>query len=408
MCNKIRKSGILPILFGLMTTFFLACSEEDRLTYLNQNASAPAVIDIKTVQIENYAGMSVLRYQLPKDDYLMSVKAVYESAPGMVREVRVSRYTDSLLLVGFGQAGDYPVQLYSVGKNGKSSDAVTVTVSPKASPIYDAFESLNVKNVFGGVRGTFENPDKANITAVLSADTTHTGNPIWLRSFVLGNAKSSFNYLGLESEETEFYVYLKDRWGNRTDTKTFTLTPLFEEELDKDFWKKYDLLPSDVFDHLEYYRFEMIWDKKNIPDNNFWVSQIFTKPVTSTIDLGQRVSLSRLVLYHAAGYAYVGVPQKFELWVSDVDKPEDDLLGGDWQLIAELEHPVPENRTAEDKERVVFEGEVFFIEETDEIPNPYVPFRYLRIRSLEFIDDGGALTWRYYLGEIDLFGQVVK
>jgi len=245
----------------------------------------------------------------------------------------------------------------------------------------------------------------------LSADTTHTGNPIWLRSFILESKNPVFYYLGLKNEETEFSVYLKDRWGNRTDAKIFTRTPMFEEELDKNLWRKYTL-PSDKFDHYEHFRFEMLWDKMNSPDNHFWLSLRVLLPVTFTIDLGQSVKLSRFVMYHAYNEPYTTyrVPKKMELWVSDLYAPGDDLFGGDWQLIARLESTTfsgQETATDEDKLRAIWEGENMFIEPTDEIADPYVSFRFLRIRVLQMWDKD-VTDPHICIGEIDHFGQAIK
>ena len=407
---KKSKSGILPILFGLMVTFFLACSEDERLTYIDKNAPAPATVDASTVLVENFAGGSMLRYKLPKDENLLSVKAVYETAPGVVRETEASRYTDSLVLRGYGQAGKYSVRLYSIGKNDKVSEPATITVSPLASPIYDAFETLDLNGMFGGVLGKLDNPDKATITAVLSADNTHNGNFTLLRSYVLGNAKSSFAYLGLPNKEAEFSVYLKDRWGNRTDTKTFTLTPLFEQEIEKP-WKAYNL-PSDRTTPAEpSYLFEYLWDNRNASWIYWWATIIFPLPLTFTIDLGEHVVLSRIVLHHPYDLPWFAqyTPKFYELWVSDLDAPGDDLFGGDWTHIATMESVIPsgkETPTKEDNDYAIYDGENMFILPTDEIQDPYVPCKYLRFRILKVWDQNRTET-TVAIGELDLFGKVL-
>ena len=408
---KKSKSGILPVIIGLMATFFFACSEEERLIYIDKNAPAPATIDADSIKVENYAGGAILRYQLPNDDNLLSVKAVYETAPGVVREAKASRYADSLRLEGYARAGVYPVQLYSVGKNGKESAAVQVNVSPLSSPIYDAFETLDLNGMFGGVRGKFKNPDNALMSLVLSGDTTHTGNQTYLRTFVRAGREPSFEFLGKMREmETEFSVYLKDRWGNRTDARTFTCIPFLEDEFDKGLWRKYDL-PSDNTVHYTTYRFETLWDGKNSDWLYFYVgASIIPLPTTWTIDLGQRVRLGRMVIYQAYNFPYnpSSAPKKIELWVSDSNRPGDDLEGGDWQLIARLESILPSGQevaTADDKSQGIYDGENMFIEPTEEIPNPYIPFRFLRIRTMK-VYDLYRESANICLGEIDLFGSI--
>src|SRR3546814_11389344 len=45
--------------------------------------------------------------------------------------------------------------------------------------------------------------------------------------------RGDFSTRGLPSEETEFGVYIRDRWGNLSDTLLVTLKPLFEILLDR-------------------------------------------------------------------------------------------------------------------------------------------------------------------------------
>ena len=105
-----------------------ACAEEERITYYDPDAPAPVALDRNTVSVTDLPGKSVIKYRLPDDENLLYVKAVYESAPGVVREAKASLFVDTLVVEGFGAEGDHSVQLFCMGKNEKPSDAVKITV----------------------------------------------------------------------------------------------------------------------------------------------------------------------------------------------------------------------------------------------------------------------------------------
>ena len=153
-----------------------------------------------------------------------------------------------------------------------------------------------------------------------------------------------------------------------------------------------------------------LWDKRNLTWYYWWASMHnLPLPISFTINLGQRVVLSRFVLHHPYNlpWNWPGLPKFYELWVSDLDKPGDDLFGGDWTRIAQMESVIPsgqETPTADDNNYAVFDGENMFIEPTDEIPNPYIPCKFLRVRILN-VWELNLPSASIIIGEIDLYGQ---
>jgi len=401
---------------GIILLFCVGCKEEERFFYFDKDAPAPAMVDKEAITVYDFAGYSVIRFLAPDDNNLMCIRAEYESSPGVVREVKASRYTDTLAIEGFGVAGDYAVKLYSVGKNSKESNPVEITVSPLTPPIIEAFPSLDLVQTFGGVQGSFYNAHGSYLTAILMADTAQTGNPEWLQSFVIKDRNARFAFLGLDSITTDFSVYLKDRWGNKSDTKYFTLKPLFEKEIEKSKWRRY-ALPSDYYNPLENnesrYRFENAWD--GITETQWgdvFCTTVGPYPMIFTIDLGQTVSISRFKFWHWRGYEFTGAHnlKVFECWGSNVQLPGDDLFGGDWTLLAICRSHKPsgdDNLTVTAEDRAYGrEGENHFFRVTDEIPNPHIPIRYFRIRVLEnwFGAIPGA-TGQTVIPEMTLYGQ---
>jgi hypothetical protein len=392
----------------------MACEEDKKLIYYDGSAAAPAVIDVNTVTVENFAGKSVLRYKIPVDDNLLYVRAEYESAPGVGRQTKSSRFTDSLAIEGFAVAGDYEVKLFSVGKNEKESEPVTVTVSPLTPPVVEAFPSLDIIATFGGIEGNFSNLSGQPLKVVLMIDST--GNePEFMQSFMIDNPSAKFSVRGLPAKPMRFFAYMMDRWGNKTDTKTYTLTPMFEEALDKTLWREFKL-PSDFQNTLENnypgYRFTGIFDdvicQWNGWANNF-IPDIHSLPSTFTIDLGVEARLSRINMVPWWAWLYAGHPRAFEIYGTASRNPGDDLNGGDWTLIGKFDSWKPSGDdplvvTDDDVNYTWPGGENFDIKASDEQSNPYFPVRMVRFKILKTWGDGNS----YSIDELFIWGEIIK
>ncbi|MDR1223026.1 MAG: DUF4959 domain-containing protein [Tannerella sp.] len=409
MSNKIIKYLTFFLLLA-----FVACKEDEKLVYYDKDAPAPAVIDAGTVTVENFAGKSVLRYNIPVDDNLLYVKAEYESAPGVGRQAKSSRFTDTLAIEGFAAAGNYEVKLFSVGKNEKESEPVTVTVSPLTPPVIDAYPSLDIIATFGGIEGKFSNLSGQPLKVILMMDSTGNG-PEFMQSFMIDNPDAKFSIRGLPSKSLQFFAYMMDRWGNKTDTKTFTLTPMFEEALDKTLWKEFKL-PSDFQNTYENnypgYVFRNIfggticpwngWDQVFIPNNN-------SLPSTFTIDLGVEAQLSRFNLVPWWWFLYKDHARTFEVYGTASRNPGDDLTGGDWTLIGKFESWKPSGDdplvvTSDDQNYAWPGGESFDVKSSEEQPNPYFPVRMVRFRILSTWSGG----FMYSIDELSIWGEIIK
>jgi hypothetical protein len=407
---------IFSVIFILGCLLAVSCKEDLQNDHLDSNAPAPASINRNDITHKNLAGGAVIRYKLPKDENLLYVQAEYETAPGIVREVKASRYADSLMVEGFGSAGTYNVNLYTVGKNEKKSEPVVYQISPEPAPVEAAFETLTLVTTFGGVRGNFQNDAGTPLTVVLSADTTGTGIFTQLRAYTLSDQKASFVYLDMDSIITTFRVYLKDRWGNRTEYREFVIQPMFEELVPKNTWEKWTM-PSDFDTPAESettYGAANLWDGiSNLPNSNILATSNAgpSFPYTITIRLGTTVMISRIQMHHRMNYEFTGkTPRKIEFWGSDSDSPGDDLLlSGDWFCLGRFESKIPSSSAspnAEDKTYANGEGERFLLEPTDDTPDAYRSVKYIRLRPLEVWD--GSLAGQIIIAEIDLYGQLTN
>ena len=168
MKNKIINFISFPLwklrrLFLLMLVVFAGCKEEGRIDFIDSSAPAPA--QVTGVEIRNTPGGAVVKYNVPKDENMLYVQAIYEIRPGVMLETKSSYYKDSLVLEGFGDTQTYDVKLFSVGKNEKASEPLSIQVTPLTPPVLLATKLM--QETFGGISVKIENPEKANLAIVL-------------------------------------------------------------------------------------------------------------------------------------------------------------------------------------------------------------------------------------------------
>lgn len=381
----------------IMTFFWSGCSKEGRLDFVDANAPAPAQItDLKAAPT---AGGAVLTYKLPSDPNLGYVKAVYEIQPGVFREAKSSRYTDTLKLVGFGDTLSHEVKVYSVGTNEKASASVSISINPKTPAVKTVFTTIVFSATFGGVNVAFQNPTNSDLAIVVMRDST--GNNTWapVTTFYTAAIASNFSARGFDSIPQKFAVYIRDRWNNKSDTLIKMLTPKFEASITKDTWSAL-VLPTDQTAIAEpQYNIEQMW---NGSTNGIYASSnVSSLPQWFTIDLGKKVLMSRFKMFmEGYNHCYTGSGvKKFELWGSN--SPDTDGGWTQWQLLGTFNTLKPSGlplgqRTAEDINYANFLGCDYNFD------NQPPAVRYIRWKTLETYSSPGQVV----IAEISLWGQV--
>jgi hypothetical protein len=364
----------------------------------------------------------VIRYKVPNDKNLLGVKVVY-TRNGEVCESKASKYVDSLVVEGFGSSAQQEVQLYSVGVNEKLSESVPVQIKPLTPPVRTV--TFDVEDSFGGVVLSLDkNYSNANLAIVLLFDTLFTsgGQRQWLQlqTFHTESATRKFSRRGLDPKPIDFAVYVRDRWGNMSDTIYRTLTPLLEERLPTDKFRN-AALPSDFFSPAEGnngYRVEHLWDGNESSKGSFYAST-FGAPMPQwvTIALGYKMSISRIQKRPRDAYElYSGSgPRTFELWGSNDPNP-DGSWDDSWHLLGEFEQFKPsgygEGRevgpiTDEDRDYWYNKTE-FELIPTDKAPDPYMAVSYLRIKFTSSYTTYGteATKGQIIVAEFTFWGQL--
>ena len=389
-----------------MTLWVLAClvyscKEEERNGFFD--AAAPPPAQVAEVQVRERPGGALLTYRIPPDPNFAYAKAVYEIQPGVYREAKASRYTDTLALVGYGDTLMHEVKLYSVGKNEKESTPLTLQVKPLRSPVQSVFENITLQATFGGVLVSIQNATKASLAIELMVETP--GKDTWtsVNTFYTASPEAKFAARGFDVTERKFAVYLRDRWSNKSDTLIQVLTPRFETAIPKDTWKPL-VLPTDQTAVVSGYSLLYLWDERWATlggGQSYASANASTLPQWFTIDLGKKVMISRFKQHQAAtSHLYVGSAVKtFELWGSN--SPDPDGGWSQWEKLGTFTSFKPSGLplgqvSAEDKEYGNFLGEDFIF---DVAPPAY---RYIRWKTLETYSSTGQVV----ISEISLWGEI--
>ncbi|WP_106831831.1 DUF4959 domain-containing protein [Parabacteroides pacaensis] len=401
------------IIFTLTLASLLSlegCKEEGRVDILNMHAPAPE--PLSEVSVTPTHGGAILKYQIPKDENLLCVKAVYEIKPGRINETKGSIYVDSLVLKGFGTANTTQVRVYTVGRNGKESTPLLVDVTPLAPIVTEVFSSFKIKAAIGGVKIHYKNEAGENLTYVLIRQNPVTKQWETLKKFYSNLKEGQLLQRGMKSKETNVGVYVTDRWGNSSDTVTQILTPVYEKEIPKPFAHR-EIAGDNWIPGAPNFGIENLWDGRWDIDAQFIyaTAKNIPLPQSFTIDLKHLVEITRVVEHQRPKYAYLDTSVKeFELFGTAVEMPNGDTNHPDWIKLGRFSSYQPSgmtgNPTPEDFQYGNVEGESFeFLDENGD-PKPTPPIRYLRWRTYETWN-GATEMGEVLIAELDIYGKIV-
>lgn len=396
------KRTLINILCVSFVLFF-SCKEENLLKpYGGDEKGTPE--PVSNVEVENIPGGAILRYDLPKDPDLLSVKAVYIATNGKEQSVSASAYVDSLKISGLGNTNDYKVELFTVNHMEKISTPVEVTITPQKPPVQMVFESLDYFIDFGGFVVSFDNQTKSDIAIyILRKDST--GKEMeYYDAMYTSVQQGTFPVRGLPDKENEFGIYVRDRYDNMSDTILFTGTPIREDQLDKSLFKDMQVA-GDV--KWNYYNGSPTYAWDDVVSNGNFAHTDFPMefPHRFTMDLGVNVKLSRFRFWQRPGddvlYQH-GAPKHYKVY-GRAEKPEagstSDPLDG-WTLLMECNSVKPSDlplgqNSSEDQEFAA-KGEEF------SFPRDIPKVRYLRFEMLESWSGMKCST----IGELAFWGEI--
>jgi hypothetical protein len=389
MLKKMKK-----IIYLLLIVVLVQSCKQERIDTLLQDGTAPGAVSNATV--ENLSGAARITYKLPADKDVLYVKAVYTSKQGAVRDFQTSYYNNNLLVEGFGDTSAYEVKLVAVDRGGNASPALSVTVKPKTPPYLIVRKSLAPTTDFGGITTAYLNETKANMAiVVLANDAIGNFGPIYTEYTDLKDA--AFSIRGLKDVDTKFGLYVRDRWGNISDTLITTLKPLFEVKLDPSKMKGL-ALPTDAplgYDGQIRFLFDGVLYNTY---NYYHTGDAARMPQWFTFDMGVTAKLSRLVWFMRDGSNYYSLhnPRKIEIWGSNDPAPDGSFTN--WVLLTAYEQikpsGLPNGQLSSADQAAALAGE------TVKFPLTTPMVRYIRFKTLSNWSNGTYVNFN----EIYMYG----
>lgn len=400
--KRIIKSFTRIFVISLILAI-VSCNENQEPEPLESNSNGPAVVT--NVVVQNLQGKARLTYTLPSDDDLLYVVARYTLENGRPMEVKSSYYSNSMLLEGFAGQSTTEVKIYAVNKSETESKPVTVTVAPSKAPIFDIFDSLNVKPDFGGIRITADNTTKEEI-GILVMQKDLKGDWVPLPTSIYTSVDHIGRSLrGMEPVKQDFAIVVRDKWLNYTDTLFTNIEPLFEVMMPKSAFVTLHL-NNDTKTIDNAYPVSNLWDGQFL---EYWGSYFTDRTVDVgnhlvTFDIGKITKLSRMRMWNFSEpiggqrmYYYLGAVKKFRIWGSNT--LNDGTLDSNWTLMGEYEikkpSGLPYGQENNDDLLAARDGADYEIA----LEKPAV--RYLRIECLENWVGGKFMA----ISEVQVYGN---
>jgi hypothetical protein len=374
---KTPKKNSLLLLTVLL--FVLTSCTEDSGT----DTTAPGPVQVKAIIPQN--GGAKIVYTLPDDNDILYVKAAYKNAQGEDVFNVASASKDTIEVGGFVDTSPQKVKLSVIDDSGNQSKSEEVTVEPLESFIFLVSNSIQLQADLGGVEVQWDNDNEKTVFVYLYYnDGVEEGQRI-----LSSNSKNEKRTVrGLQAIPYDFSVVVEDFDGNKTE-KVFvsSLTPKFEEKIDKSTWTVVSQLSvnGNAWEGSTVNFWDDVIDTKEInTDNSYFMINrddnggALNWPLDIVIDLNKNVKINRFKLWQRAFWygGVEGVPyyyqgeniRAFDIYISN-DRQE-------WTLAGTFDIGDPKDTNgniSDEKLQEAEDGHDFEFEKTT------TPFRYLKL-----------------------------
>lgn len=417
----IRYIGISCLLIVALAS----CTEELRYQANTDDTTPPGKVTIRD-QEPLYGGARFF-YDLPSDEDLLSVEAVYINKAGESFTFSASYFVDSLDVYGFASTESHSVSLYAVDRAGNRSEPVTVSVSPLEPAYTRVASSIQVKPGFSSFFLDWENELEQNINVYVDFNYTQGGAQREFSTVFSSNLvkdRRFINDLFLTPQElVNVKVSVEDQYGNKTDLIDKGNISLLEDiEIPKQAWilpnanDSVGGVPMAFGDGLEgraRYVIDGIIDRG---DNlNFMHTHSRGRtgktsdgnmPWNFIIDLGAHYELSRVITVqrHSGGLANISRGQYYRsenvgiyaVYIWDDDAQE-------WEYIMEHRISVPEGISELEFVKMGEAGDMAYMFPED--PQYTKPTRWFRYEARKGFSGNYTLEDANCLSEITLYGR---
>jgi len=447
MKKNILNYKIHSISFFAMICLIMMFSSCDSDNDTNGDTTPPE--EVANVTFEPNNGGGTFFYDVPDDEDILFIKAVYTLDSEKSIYKASSFYADSLTIEGLGSVKPYEVKLVSVDRNGNESKAVIQEVTPLEPATDIVLDGLTIIPSFSSIFVSWENPQRKNMVIGVSYEVD--GHTI-VTKHATNSLKDNILIDDLDIKPYSFTVDISDDFENVSATKEYNnITPFSDDLLDKskfsflkdeflpdamnETWVELDEQGQEVTMTRTLLRsqkeggykgvdgtennwnaqdrsldgfIDLFWD--GIIDdgvlrnkNFFSTGKSGSVPFSYYIDLGQTVEMSRFRIWQRdwdhnktgrdqSGYAYTSENVEiFELWISD------DMVNWERVRTANIVKPFDEVEAKQE----ALDGHHFIA--YPEAPKFTKPFRYLEYRGLKRFD--GATSGVCVASEISLYGN---
>ena len=302
------------ILFTLFCFISFSCSKSE-----DGDTNPPSVLTVDSVTPTNGGG--VISYILPNDTDILYVRAEYTNSNGVDVSRASSYHNNSIEIDGLNQTTPLTITLYVVDENYNQSAPVYVELTPLESFIYLVQESIEVASDLGGFRITWENIESKTVYVFVHINN---GTEEEIRILSSNSAEESIAVRGLPSVEINISTRVEDFDQNTTTLEEKgSLTPLFEEEIDKSTWTLVanQSVNGNAWEGASVNFWDDVIDTvNNNSDNSYFMiwrdlnGGSFNWPLDLVIDLNKMVKITRFTVWQRA-YWYNGpsdVPYYFQ------------------------------------------------------------------------------------------------
>ncbi|WP_439127468.1 DUF4959 domain-containing protein [Polaribacter sp.] len=374
MKKQINKIVYFSILFILTIT---ACSDDNTI-----DTNAPGVLSNINVTPTNGGG--IINYNLPSDDDILYVKAVYTNSLGEEVFRVSSKHNSSIEINGLNQTSPLKVKLYVVDESDNISETTEVEFTPLKSFIFLVQESIQITPDLGGVKITWQNIASKTVFVYVHVLDDGVEN---VRILSSNNPQENIFIRGLEAKELTFSTKVEDFDGNITElVEQGKYTPLFEEKIDKSSWTLVanQSINGNAYEGLTINFWDDIIDKvETDADNSYFIitrdnnGGSLDFPLDIVIDLNKNVKIQRFKVWQRAfWYNGGGVTYHYQeenLKSFDLFSSTD---GQTWQLLGQFDIGDPRDAAGNIPASALQEaidGHEF------SLPNTSEQFRYLKL-----------------------------
>lgn len=395
-----------------LTVLLSACFEdvERKPAFVDSSAPSPVTEAI----VENQPGGAIITYTLPKDTDLISVEARFKRGEQEVVKSS-SIYSNKIVIEGLKSSQKVEIEIRAVDRSNNFSSPVIVSATPLEAPIDELFKSFRLVETFGGVRLEYNNEREVQVEFQLFKKEKTDGTYKYSSSaFVETSQRTGFNFRGFESETGDFAVVAIDRWNNISDTLYAKLTPINEQQLDRQKFKAVSpAIPNDTKDAFGW-TLPNLWNG-SIEGNGFHTGQLdpgviitpYNEPFhVFSMDLGVTANISRLKFWQRQSTSWMyahGNPRNFEVWgIDQIPANYDGSSLEGWTKLVENGEvikpsgaPLGQNSAAD--QAAAAAGEEF------ESLNPTKPIRYIRVVHFRNWSGGKFL----HVMEIGFWGKII-